>query len=96
MNKIKFIWDYESNSIPICFKKYLQRAKSRHNHKTRFAHRNKLSKIRKFKSTKHGLYCFTNLAISASNELKDIHWFKSIKTRFALVKKLKSNFLVSY
>ena len=96
MNKIKFIWDYESNSIPICFKKYFQHAKLRHKHKTRFAHTNKLSKTRKFKTTKHGLNCFTNLAISASNKLKDVDWYKSIKSRFALVKQLKSNALGSY
>ena len=96
LNKVKFIWDFENKRVPLCFQKYFRHANSVHTHKTRFARKNKLSKTRKYKSTKHGINCFTNLSISASNKLKDFHWYKSIKSKFALVKQLKSVFLKSY
>ena len=96
MNKIKFIWDFESKTIPTCFLNSFQHAKSLHRHKTRYAHKNKLSKTRKYKTTKHGLNCFINLSITASNQLNDLQWYKSIKTRFPLVKELKEFVLASY
>ena len=78
INKIKFIWDFESKTVPICFQKYFQHAKFLHRHKTRFARKNNT----------HGLNSFTNSSISASNKFKDLHWYKSITSRFALVKNL--------
>ena len=96
LNKVKFIGDFENKRVLICFQKYFRHANSVHTHKTRFARKNKLSKTRKYKTTKHGINCFTNLSISASNKLKDFHWYKSIKSKFALVKQLKSVFLKSY
>ena len=96
INKVKFIWDFESKTIPNCFQKHFQHAKFLHRHKTRFARKNKLSKTRKYKTTTHGLNSFTNSSISASNKLKDEHWYKSITSRFALVKKLKSHSLEKY
>ena len=89
INVLKFVWDVEKNQAPQSFNNFFQYAKTTHSHNTRFSQRNKFSKTRSYRTTKHGLQSFTNVATTAANKLKDFSWCNEVKTRQTLIKKLK-------
>ena len=91
MKITSLMWDFENSRLPSCFPDYFQHAKSVHNYKTRFSAKNKFSKTRNLNSTRYGIENFSNIAINdISNNLKDFSWYHNVKTKKAMMAKLKN------
>ena len=96
INVLKFVWDFENNEAPNSFDHYFKYANTVHGHSTRFSQKNKFCKDKKYRTNRHGLRSFTNVAITISNDMKDFSWFYGCKTKASLIRKLKQFFSEKY
>ena len=90
-----FLWDFETNSLPSCFRNYFTNTNVSHRY-SRFCSNMKVRTDFPIRTQTHGVNSFRYKGAKILNSLKDNLLYSSSKAKFHFTKKMKYQILNSY
>ena len=90
------MWDYDHDSLPNAFKGFFTKISDVHSYRTRAASANKLAKTINIKTKVHGSKLFKVQGIEIFNELKNLDFYGTSRTKHSFISQFKKYLIDKY